>query len=166
MPKLRTGTAMTNRLRERHQTESEPTPAWHQDAACGAVNPELFFPTGSFSRDRALTICASCPVKKECLDEALHFDDRNAIRGGLTATERFEKFPNPDRLLGHRLPDEVAVHRLMSGDFTGTPRAADRREAIKRMVLARVPDLDISEAVNVNRETVARQRRRMEHEDS
>jgi hypothetical protein len=49
-----------------------------------------------FSGDRAaqaaaLAVCGSCPVRAECVAEALALEstvDRHGIRGGLTAAER------------------------------------------------------------------------------
>src|SRR6266540_1660977 len=57
---------------------------WRDRAACvaPAIDPELFFP--------AKRVCARCPVRVECLADALAcmptHDD--GIRGGLTLTER------------------------------------------------------------------------------
>ena len=62
-------------------------------AACEAL-PEMFFPQGQnmemlMSEIRiAKSICAECPVKRECLDYALVADEPYGIWGGLTPTER------------------------------------------------------------------------------
>lgn len=46
-------------------------PAWHADAAC-RDHPELdWFPTAGADSTTQRAICASCPVRAECLDESL-----------------------------------------------------------------------------------------------
>ena len=36
----------------------------------------------------AKAVCAQCPVKQQCLEHALEFDERHGIWGGTTPTER------------------------------------------------------------------------------
>lgn len=67
---------------------------WRLRAACrGLDRDELFFSDcdrwPSTARDRrAKKICFECPVRVECLEDALEYGDRYGIRGGLTANER------------------------------------------------------------------------------
>jgi WhiB family redox-sensing transcriptional regulator len=64
-------------------------PAWHADAACAEFDVELWFPTKGASNRPALAVCGRCPVRVECLHEAL--DDEtldHGIRGGMTANAR------------------------------------------------------------------------------
>lgn len=65
-------------------------PEWTLAALCLQVDPELFFPEkgGPGSAREAKRICAGCPVKSECLADALSRDERNGIWGGLTRDER------------------------------------------------------------------------------
>jgi WhiB family redox-sensing transcriptional regulator len=58
---------------------------WRSRAACRGADPDLFFPLGS--NREAIAICAGCPVREDCLDEALEKGDLG-IRGGTTETER------------------------------------------------------------------------------
>ena len=56
------------------------------------VDPEVFFPLPS---DRtgiaaAKAICAECPVRTQCLMQALEYGDGHGIFGGLTPAERRE----------------------------------------------------------------------------
>lgn len=37
-----------------------------------------------------LRVCAECPVRQDCLEDALHHRDKHTIRGGLTADQRIE----------------------------------------------------------------------------
>lgn len=64
---------------------------WRSHAACAAADPDLFFPEPDVSEDRiteAKQICAVCPVKQECLEEALSSDEQEGLCGGLTEQER------------------------------------------------------------------------------
>lgn len=60
---------------------------WRLAASCRDMDPDLFF-NGGFATQRARTICASCPVRRECLDQALAMDEQHGVWGGLTLTER------------------------------------------------------------------------------
>ena len=58
-------------------------------AACRGVNPEIFFPGPGKRPDEAKAVCRRCPVKAECLDDALRGGWRlEGIWAGLTETER------------------------------------------------------------------------------
>ena len=66
---------------------------WRERAACRDVDPETFFPTAESGpeRDRqvatAKAVCARCPVRAECLGEALARIPYG-VAGGLTEHER------------------------------------------------------------------------------
>lgn len=66
---------------------------WVERAACRNSDPELFFPVsttgpaaGQVAEARA--VCASCPVRAECLDWALNTGQADGIWGGTTPEER------------------------------------------------------------------------------
>ena len=66
---------------------------WRTHAACRGMDPRIFYPPrgeGSVGwAQHAKSICARCPVKAECLDDALGPPfEPEGIRGGLTAKER------------------------------------------------------------------------------
>ena len=69
-------------------------PEWHKDAACrGRANPDLWFPEpgdpyARIKTARALWICAHCPVRGICLDDALAKQEKHGIRGGRTVRQR------------------------------------------------------------------------------
>jgi WhiB family redox-sensing transcriptional regulator len=74
-------------------TPSASAEHWRQRAACRDEDPELFFPAvddgPGYERQVAMakTVCRDCPVRNQCLDEALvHIPD--GIAGGMTAGER------------------------------------------------------------------------------
>ena len=87
----------------------DPLSNWARSAACVGVNPEVFYPktTGGGSIrsreavNRAKTICASCPVRKECLEDALTGEIpsyRFGVWGGLTPQERAKVADRRDRV--------------------------------------------------------------------
>lgn len=67
--------------------------AWRARAACVDVDPEAFFPVGEAGPvfvaqvAAAKAVCAGCPVRAECLADAL-VGLAYGIAGGLTAEER------------------------------------------------------------------------------
>ncbi len=71
----------------------EPVRAWRDRAACRDVDPELFYPAaedGPSLRAQvtaAKAVCAGCPVRVECLAEALARIPYG-VAGGLTEHER------------------------------------------------------------------------------
>lgn len=62
--------------------------SWHEHAVCPSTDPEAFFPQKGGSTREAKAICKGCPVRAECLDYALEFDERFGIYGGLSERER------------------------------------------------------------------------------
>ncbi len=69
---------------------------WQSRAACGGARAWLFFgPDGETEQERqaresrAKAVCASCPVRVECLEYALEHYVRFGIWGGLNEHERF-----------------------------------------------------------------------------
>jgi WhiB family transcriptional regulator, redox-sensing transcriptional regulator len=71
---------------------------WRSRAVCGDARAWLFFgPDGEGPADRAdresraKGICASCPVRAECLDYALNNRVRYGVWGGLNEEERFRE---------------------------------------------------------------------------
>lgn len=84
---------------------------WLVRAACGRVDPELFFPPSSPNQKvqakydaPALRICYGCPVQLECREDGdLWESDSTAftygIRGGETAKERSRRRRMERRML-------------------------------------------------------------------
>lgn len=67
--------------------DNGPLP-WQENALCGFVDPEVFFPEKGGSSREAKRICAECTVQRECLEYALENDERFGIWGGLSERER------------------------------------------------------------------------------
>lgn len=66
---------------------------WLGSAACRSRDPELFFPvspTGPAAERQvadAKTVCATCPVRAECLEFALRTRQVHGVWGGLSEQE-------------------------------------------------------------------------------
>jgi hypothetical protein len=66
---------------------------WRDWAACRDQSPGLWFSSDRAGQQLACSICAACPVRSECLAEALAIEDRikntsAGIFGGLRAKDR------------------------------------------------------------------------------
>jgi hypothetical protein len=65
-------------------------PAWHDQAACRGVGPDVFFPERGGDYDAARAFCARCPVIGECRDDVLATEGshRHGVRADMTPAER------------------------------------------------------------------------------
>ena len=63
-------------------------PTWHQWAACRGADPSLFFPDRGKSAKLALALCAECPVRLQCQEEALSDPVISGVWGGTTPRDR------------------------------------------------------------------------------
>lgn len=71
-------------------------PAWVKDGLCGQVDPEIFHPDKGGSAKEAKAICngnprrgtAPCPVREQCLEDALERNERYGIYGGTSERDR------------------------------------------------------------------------------
>jgi WhiB family redox-sensing transcriptional regulator len=69
---------------------------WQLKAACRGPQAVVFFPPSHFERkeekadreSRAKSICATCSVRKPCLEYALRIREPHGIWGGLNELER------------------------------------------------------------------------------
>lgn len=72
---------------------------WRDRAACPGTSVDFFDPEQT---NQALMICHDCPVKTECLDDALQLtskDDAGGVWGGHTKAERDRMRPKRRRPL-------------------------------------------------------------------
>lgn len=119
---------------------------WRHAAACAGTDPDIFYPVPETPPGRrpaqpkpdyyeqARAICAKCPVRDQCLTEAMAEESGNAagnrhgMRGGLSPSERY------------RLPWRIC-RRCNARFATSNPRnmtcsaacyEANRREAVER----------------------------------
>ena len=71
---------------------AQRSPAWVDDAECRNISVDVFFPGPGQRAREALEICGRCPVRAECLSEAM--DDETldfGVRGGLTSAARKQR---------------------------------------------------------------------------
>ncbi|WP_327088553.1 WhiB family transcriptional regulator [Nonomuraea sp. NBC_01738] len=61
---------------------------WWWDAACRDTDPELFFTEAEGARTLARRRCRPCPVRVECLRDAMHHGEEHGIWGGTSPAER------------------------------------------------------------------------------
>jgi len=61
---------------------------WRRSAACRDEDPELFFPVKATQSREARAVCARCPVRAECLTDALAQNRVYGVWGGTTEQGR------------------------------------------------------------------------------
>ena len=82
------------------QTDTNPGPDWRARAACLGRDPETFFPDPADrdGEDEAVAICETCPVRTECLADAMGSETyrttsgRHGIWGGKTPRQRYAMY--------------------------------------------------------------------------
>src|SRR5690606_31603910 len=78
---------------------------WTSRAACRGVDPDALFVQGA-AQNRAKLICRGCPVRTECLADALDNRIEFGVWGGMTERER--------RALLRRRPDVTSWRDLLA----------------------------------------------------
>ena len=63
------------------------TTTWSAQAKCQEVDPDELFVQGA-EQNRAKVICTACPVRTECLADALDNQVEFGVWGGMTERER------------------------------------------------------------------------------
>ena len=61
---------------------------WRAGALCAGTDPDLWFSPGALEHKEAKRICRDCPVRRECLNYAMHSTIDHGVWGGLTERER------------------------------------------------------------------------------
>ena len=91
--------------RQRTGFEHMPwTQDWTANAACRDDAPDTLFVQGA-AQNRAKSVCLGCPVRTECLAEALDNRIEFGVWGGMTERER--------RALLRRRPDVTSWRELL-----------------------------------------------------
>jgi len=80
------------------------TATWGSRAACRQADPDTLFVQGA-AQNRAKAVCLGCPVRTECLADALDNRVEFGVWGGMTERER--------RALLRRRPDVRSWTRLL-----------------------------------------------------
>ncbi len=86
---------------------------WSLSALCRGGDPDEMFVQGA-AQNRAKQVCRACPVRTECLSDALDNRVEFGVWGGMTERER--------RALLRRRPNVVSWRRLLE-----TARAEHQR---------------------------------------
>lgn len=84
---------------------------WTPLAKCQDEDPEQLFVRGA-AQNKAKTVCALCPVKHECLAEALDNQIQWGVWGGMTERERralLRRTPNASWRAVLEIAKETAV---------------------------------------------------------
>jgi WhiB family redox-sensing transcriptional regulator len=82
-----TRTRPRSALGRSHRSAVTPI-SWRALARCRGVDPEIFHPAPEDDGAEAKAICALCPVREACLEDALMRREKDGVWGGLTARER------------------------------------------------------------------------------
>ncbi len=77
---------------------------WAARGACRTADPDLLFVQGA-AQNRAKAVCMACPVRTECLADALDNRIEFGVWGGMTERER--------RALLRRRPNVASWSRLL-----------------------------------------------------
>ncbi len=80
---------------------------WTAYGACGGLSPDDLFVEGAAQRS-AREVCLGCPVRLDCLVDALDHHIAFGVWGGLTERER--------RALLRRFPDVVSWREMLEVD--------------------------------------------------
>ena len=89
---------------------------WTARAACKGTDPDELFVQGA-AQNRAKLICRGCPVRTECLADALDNRIEFGVWGGMTERER--------RALLRRRPDVISWRELLESARNHYERAGD-----------------------------------------
>ncbi|WP_405909594.1 WhiB family transcriptional regulator [Streptomyces sp. NBC_00828] len=147
-----------------------PDVGWRERAACVGSDKRLFFrPNGA----AAQAICRGCPVRPECLYDALTHDTPIGVWGGLTGKERRALPLLPDgrsaalNVLRKLLPAAAATAPVQTAktktpaprkntDTSPKPQAAPApREDVAELLREGVTQLDIMKRLHVSHRVVA-----------
>ncbi len=80
------------------------TTDWSMNAACRRADPDALFVSGA-AQHEAKKVCQGCPVRSECLADALDNRVEFGVWGGMTERER--------RALLRRRPNVTSWQRLL-----------------------------------------------------
>ena len=94
---------------------TEPSGDWVARSACRGTDPDELFVTGA-AQHRAKAVCLGCPVRTECLADALDSKVEFGVWGGMTERER--------RALLRKRPDVTSWRELLESARTAHGRRA------------------------------------------
>ena len=98
---------------------------WSAQAACRTTDPDELFVQGA-AQNRAKAVCTGCPVRTECLADALDNRVEFGVWGGMTERER--------RLLLRQRTDVVSWSSILVGKQGAHDALSAKREPTRRNV--------------------------------
>lgn len=103
---------------------------WRSAAACRSADPDMFFPISESGPAREQTakakaVCATCPVRRECLGFALRTGQMHGIWGGTTEYERAAAWRRASRL--KEMPPRSPTRRQVPEEARGGQARPERR---------------------------------------
>lgn len=104
---------------------------WWRDALCAELGPDLFFLKEKDSSVEARAACRLCPVRINCLTDALESRLEHGIFGGFGRNARRAMNDLVEAGAEPRVVATTAIHRERRRHVTGEP-AATRRRAVAR----------------------------------
>jgi WhiB family transcriptional regulator, redox-sensing transcriptional regulator len=108
---------------------------WTSRAACKGADPDALFVQGA-AQNRAKLICRGCPVRTECLADALDNRIEFGVWGGMTERER--------RALLRRRPNVTSWRHLLEtakGEYDQAHDLVPSLAAVPTLTAAAVPTL-------------------------
>jgi hypothetical protein len=87
---IRHSTPLMRRREERAEKWIVQDKSWHDHASCAGMNPNLWFPEKGNTRDAEMAkeICLACPVRDDCLADAMIRGEEFGIWGGVSQRGR------------------------------------------------------------------------------
>ena len=117
---------------------------WTVRAACKGTDPDELFVQGA-AQNRAKLICRGCPVRTECLADALDNGNEFGVWGGLTERER--------RALLRRRPDVTSWRELLErarGRYEGQEPESPSITAVAEFDVPSISSVAESEAPSIS----------------
>ena len=96
------------------------TTDWKARAACRSQDPDSLFIQGS-AQNRIKQVCQGCPVRTECLADALDNRVQYGVWGGMTERERRSLLRRRPQVTSWRRLLETAKVEYDRGQLTITP---------------------------------------------
>ena len=96
---------------------------WAPKAACRTQTPDELFVRGA-EQNKAKQVCAGCPVRTECLAEALDNQIEWGVWGGMTERERRALLRKRPNVTSWRVLLETAMADHAASATASAPQAA------------------------------------------
>ena len=101
---------------------------WAAEGACRTTDPDALFVQGA-AQNRAKAVCLGCPVRTECLADALDNRTEFGVWGGMTERERRALLKKRPNVLSWRrlLETARAEHQRMIDEHAARTGVAERQ---------------------------------------